>query len=78
MKGNVLRRMLAAVLAMLLVTGMFSGVKAEAKELQALKVPTVKVKVSGNSVKITINKTKEAEGYEVVIGFEVMYEAVVG
>ncbi len=70
MKGNVLRRMLAIMLAMLLVAGMFSGVKAEAKELQALKVPTIKVKVSENSVKITINKTKEAEGYEVVIGFE--------
>ncbi len=68
MKGNVLKRMLAVMLAMLLVTGMFSGVKTEAEELQALKVPTIKVKVSGNSVKITINKTKEAEGYEVVIG----------
>ncbi len=69
MKGNVLRRMLAVMLAMLLVAGMFSSVKAEAKELQALKVPTIKVKASGNSVKITINKTKEAEGYEVIIGF---------
>ncbi len=69
MKGNVLRRMLAVMLAMLLVAGMFSSVKAEAKELQALKVPTIKVKASGNSVKITINKTKEAERYEVIIGF---------
>ena len=79
MKGNVLRRMLSVMLAMLLVTGMFSGVKAEAKEI-TFKTPKIKVKTTSDSVKITINKTKDAEGYEVVFnyvpdaGYQELYE----
>ncbi len=70
MKGKVWGRTLAVLLVILLAGSMFSSVKTEAKELQALKVPTIKVKVSGNSVKITINKTKDAEGYEIGAFFE--------
>ena len=57
------RRIFAVILIMLLFSCMFSNVKSEAKNSKTLKTPTIKVKVSGNCVKITIKKTKGAGSY---------------
>lgn len=58
------KRIVAFALVMVLSFGLFSGIKTEAKEI-TLTVPKIKVKLSndGTSVKITIGKTKDADGY---------------
>ena len=60
------KKTLCMLLAMFMVAGLFSSVQADAKEI-ALPVPTIKVKSisKGTGVKVTIFKTKDAEGFEV-------------
>ena len=55
------------VLTLLMVVGLFSGIRIDAKELSSLQVPTIKVKAhkNGKWIKITISKTKDAEGFEI-------------
>ena len=63
-----IKKLLCLLLIMFLVIGMFFSVQAEAKEI-SISVPKIKVKTvkKGTSLKVTIYKTKDAEGYEVYV-----------
>ncbi|MCR5684482.1 MAG: DUF6273 domain-containing protein [Lachnospiraceae bacterium] len=69
------RKWLAFALAFVLMAGVFSSMGVEAK---AITLPVPKIKVSlgknGTDVKVTINKTKNAEGYVVWVKGDVSYE----
>ncbi len=60
------KKTICLLLAVLMVAGVFGSVQAEAKEM-ALPVPKIKVKAinKGTGIKVTILKTKDAEGFEV-------------
>ena len=66
-------KLFAVILAFVLIIGTFSSVSAEAKEVSITK-PTIKVKAlsDGTGVKVIINKTKDAEGFEVYVS-DAMY-----
>ncbi|MCR5206260.1 MAG: DUF6273 domain-containing protein [Lachnospiraceae bacterium] len=62
------KKTLYMLLAMFMVAGLFGSIQAGAKEI-TLPVPTIKVKSvgKGTGFKVTISKTKEAEGFEVFV-----------
>lgn len=61
-----MNKILAFFLSFVLLCGVINYVEVDAKEI-SLPVPVIKVKVinSGKAVKVTISKTKDAEGFEV-------------
>jgi len=61
---KILKKSLVMILAVVMFLGTFNGFDAEAATLKAPKI-TVKTIKSGDGVKITISKTKNAEGYDV-------------
>ncbi len=65
---NFVKKTLALLLAMVIVVGILSNVPTEAKKF-SLATPKITVKTIKDStgVKITIGKTKDADGYEVWI-----------
>ncbi|MCR5768493.1 MAG: DUF6273 domain-containing protein [Lachnospiraceae bacterium] len=74
---KLLKKSLALLLAMVLMMGAFSSLKAEAKEitLKTPKIKSVKLSKDGTSISITINKTnKDVEGYQVYISGEGVYD----
>ncbi|MCR5685260.1 MAG: fibronectin type III domain-containing protein [Lachnospiraceae bacterium] len=74
-KRNLLGKVLALLLSAVLVTGMFGGVAAEAKEIS---IPPPKISISYTkddiAAKVTFGKTKDADGYEIyILGMGDMY-----
>lgn len=65
---KVVKKTLCLLLTVIMVMGLFSSLRAEAKEI-SLPVPTIKVKAvsKGTGIKVTISKTKDAEGFEVYV-----------
>lgn len=69
------KKTICLLLATFMVIGVFGSIQAGAKEI-TLPVPTIKVKSvgKGTGFKVTISKTKDAEGFEVfVYGSEIAY-----
>ena len=69
-----LRKAIALLLVELLAMGLFSSLRIEAKEIK-LPVPKISVSLAknGTDVKVTIKKTKSAEGYEVWVKGDMNY-----
>ena len=65
------KKLFALVLAVLLVSGLFESLQAEAKEI-TIATPKISVKAAKNEagIKLTIKKTKDAEGYEVYLSYQ--------
>lgn len=75
MKANVLRKAMTLLLVTAMAIASFSGIKAEAEEIK-LPIPKISVKTvnDGTGVEVTINKTKDADGFEVwVSGYADQY-----
>ena len=73
---KVFKKCISLMLVALLAAGMFTSLKAEAAEIK-LAVPKISVSVGkdGTSVKVTIKKTKDADGYEICYsGYGDMYD----
>ncbi|MCR5521723.1 MAG: DUF6273 domain-containing protein [Lachnospiraceae bacterium] len=74
---KLLKKSLALLLAMVLMMGTFSSLKAEAKEItiETPKIKSVKLSKDGTSIIVTINKTnKDVDGYLVYLSSEGVYD----
>ena len=62
------RKSLMLILLFVICLGISSGIMSNAKEI-TLDVPMIKVKTvnDGSDIEITIEETKDAEGYEIYV-----------
>ena len=65
------KKMVALTLMTVFVLGLFGSVQVDAKEI-TIATPKVSIKAAKNEtgIKVTIGKTKDAEGYEVYLTYE--------